>query len=68
MELWNYGAITNTDILRTNNAIEGWHSIFKRGFGSSRYSYDILVYMLKDEENIQQKYFQLIAGFNTEGN
>ena len=51
IELWNTHNFVENNIPRTNNAIEGWHYIFKSTFGAVKYSFTMLVKMLKDEED-----------------
>ncbi|RVD91452.1 hypothetical protein TUBRATIS_21050 [Tubulinosema ratisbonensis] len=48
---WHYGNILNENIVRTNNTIEGWHSVFKTTFNSSKNSLHQLIEKLKFEED-----------------
>jgi hypothetical protein len=50
--LWHVADIFDQNIPRTNNAIEGWHNAFKNRFGTSRYSFSLLIAKLKDEEEV----------------
>ena len=50
--LWHHGSNVTIDIPRTNNAIEGWHSVFKSTFGCTRYSFPLLIEKLKLEEDV----------------
>lgn len=50
--LWNcYNFFLDDDFVRTNNAIEGWHSVFSKTFHNSKYGLSRLVSKLKDEED-----------------
>jgi hypothetical protein len=51
LSIWNFGSVLNIDLPRTNNGIEGWHSVFKQTFGTSRYSLQLLFEKLKFEED-----------------
>ena len=51
IELW-HSLGNDSSLPRTNNAIEGWHNIFRNTFGTSRYSFDLLLKKLKDEEDV----------------
>jgi hypothetical protein len=51
VSIWNYGNVIDTNVPRTNNGIEGWHSCFKKTFGSARYSFLLLLEKLKYEED-----------------
>jgi hypothetical protein len=51
VSLWNYGGDLNINVPRTNNAIEGRHSVFKKSFGTSRFSFNLLVDKLRQEED-----------------
>ena len=63
ISLWNCCDILIESAPRTNNAIEGWHSIFKRTFGSCRNSYEMLVFRMKEEEEcLRLKYLQNVCG------
>lgn len=54
--LWHALDIFDQEVPRTNNSIEGWHNAFKNSFGTSRYSFSLLITKLKDEEElIRQK-------------
>lgn len=65
ISLWNCGVVLDMSIPKTNNAIEGWHSVFRNTFGTSRYSYELLVFKMKEEEEwIQQKRIQALAGYS----
>lgn len=50
INLWHSKDLLDINISRTNNAIEGWHNVFKNMFGTSRYCFELLVQKLKDEE------------------
>lgn len=52
LDYWNFGNDLNVSVPRTNNGIEGWHSVFKKTFGTTRYSFVLLVEKLKFEEDV----------------
>jgi hypothetical protein len=55
-EIWSVINPFDISIPKTNNAIEGWHNTFKNTFGTSRYSFQLLIFKLKDEEEaVRQK-------------
>ena len=65
VEMWHCRFLVENDIPKTNNAIEGWHSIFKRSFGSCHSSLFNLVYRLKNEENAARlKSYQIELGMS----
>ena len=52
IEFWNcYRVFMDNEIVRTHNAIEGWHSIFSSLFLTSKNSMIGLIAKLKDEED-----------------
>jgi hypothetical protein len=51
ISFWHFGNNFNIDIPRTNNAIEGWHSVFNSTFGTSNFSFHLLVEKMKFEED-----------------
>ncbi|KAK6089233.1 hypothetical protein P3W45_001786 [Vairimorpha bombi] len=51
-ELWHSRNIIGYNIPKTNNAIEGWHRTFNSTFGSSKYSFPLIVYRMKNEEDV----------------
>lgn len=58
-DMWHSLNIIDVDFPRTNNAIEGWHNTFANTFGTSKYSFYLLLSKLKDEEDaIRIKSFQ----------
>lgn len=64
-ELWHCRNLFESNTPRTNNAIEGWHSIFKSTFKNYRKSLPLLFMKLKDEEDVFRiKNIQMDLGFN----
>jgi hypothetical protein len=60
ISLWNYHNFIENSIPRTNNGIEGWHSILKKSFGASRFSFPVLLSKLKNEDDASRlKHLQL---------
>lgn len=51
LDVWHQLDYFERDIPRTNNAIEGWHNSFSSSFGSSRFSFTLMIEKLKDEED-----------------
>lgn len=49
--IWHSQNINDKNIPKTNNAIEGWHNTFKNTFGSTKFSFHLLVLKLKNEED-----------------
>ena len=63
VETWNFMEYYSLEIPKTNNAIEGWHNTFKNTFGTSRFSFELLIYKLKEEEEvIRQKKIRIDIG------
>ena len=52
LSIWHSRNLNDRSIPRTNNAAEGWHNTFKDTFGTSKYSFHLLVQKLKDEEDV----------------
>lgn len=49
--IWHSFNYLNREVPRTNNAIEGWHNCFNNTFGTSKYSFPLLIEKLKNEED-----------------
>lgn len=63
ISLWHLGNNFDVNIPKTNNGIEGWHNTFKNTFGTSIYSFELLIVKLKDEEEaIRQKCIRINLG------
>jgi hypothetical protein len=52
INIWNHGNNLNIETPRTNNGIEGWHSVFQKTFRTSRYSLILLIEKLNLEEDV----------------
>lgn len=63
MPTWHLGCSFDANIPKTNNGIEGWHNAFKNTFGTSIYSFELLIAKLKDEEEtVRQKVIRIGLG------
>lgn len=63
ISLWHLGNNFDVATPKTNNGIEGWHNTFKNTFGTSIYSFELLILKLKDEEEaIRQKRIRINYG------
>lgn len=69
IDLWHCSYLIENNIPRTNNAIEGWHFVFKSTFNNAKNSLPLLFQKLKDEEDaIRIKEVQFSVGFSFERN
>ena len=48
--MWSISNINDFELPKTNNAIEGWHRVFKDTFKNAVYGFVNLVSQLKGEE------------------
>jgi hypothetical protein len=61
--MWCYQLNRDINTPRTNNAIEGWHNVFANTFGTSKYSFSLLIEKLKNEEDSTRiKFLRFEAG------
>ena len=59
--LWNNYELTLDDLPRTNNAIEGWHNIFRSSFGPlNKVPRTFVKKLREEEEQIKIKYMRLL--------
>ena len=53
IDIWNsFHSFRDDNVIRTNNAIEGWHSAFKKSFSGSQSSFILLIHKLRAEEDL----------------
>ena len=65
VELWNNLENVIEDLPRTNNAIEGWHNVFRASFGTlNKVPRNFVKKLLKEEEAVMQKILRLQNGEN----
>jgi hypothetical protein len=63
VRLWNMRDNLLNDLPRTNNAIEGWHNIFRSSFGPlNKTPRNFVKKLLKEEEAIYQKILRIRSG------
>lgn len=63
ISLWNVFSRFQTDLPRTNNAVEGWHTAFQGSLSCSHPTVWLLIEALRREESLQRaKYLGIMSG------
>ncbi|KAF7684675.1 hypothetical protein CDIK_4440, partial [Cucumispora dikerogammari] len=63
IEFWNNRQNVLDTLPRTNNAVEGWHNVFRSSFGRlNKTPRNFVIHLIEEEEKIRQKHQRLMLG------